>query len=336
MKPSKKRDFKWFVVSAPTFKKVSRACRAQMAAGLCAAVYLLCSQVRAQVVPAEPPLSAAGQAPVSSALERIQARGSIIIAHREASIPMSYLANGQPVGYSIDVCHRITEAVARHLKLKELKVEYLLVTSATRFDAVEGGKADLECGSTTNTAARRKRVSFTIPHFIASSRIVVLSSRPYERIEDLNGKALASTMGTTNIETLAREARLKSINIQVVAAKDHAEGFGWVVEGKVEGFAMDDVLLYGLRAASANPQAFKVIGKPMTIEPYAIACERNNPTLKVLVDAELRRLIASRELHRLYDKWFVSPIAPRGVNLEMRMPHLLVDSLKYPTDFVPN
>ncbi len=274
--------------------------------------------------------------PARATLERIQARGSVIIAHREASIPMSYVADGKPVGYSLDVCHKVVEAIGRHLKIKDLKVEYVQVTSATRFDVLEKGQADMECGSTTNTAARRQRVAFTIPHFIASSRIVVQSSKPYERIEDLDGTAVASTTGTTNIDSLAREARLKTISIKVEPSKDHAEGFGWVVSGKVEGFAMDDVLLFGLRANAAKPQDLKVIGKPITIEPYAVAFERNNPAFKAVVDAELRRLIASKELHRMYDKWFTSPIPPKGINLEMRMPHLLADSFKYPTDFVPN
>ena len=269
-------------------------------------------------------------------LERIQARGSVVIAHREASIPLSYVADGKPVGYSLDVCHKVAEAIGRHLKIRDLKVEYVQVTSASRFEVIEKGQADMECGSTTNTAARRQRVAFTIPHFIASSRVVVLSSKPYDRLEDLNGKPVASTTGTTNIDSLARKARLKTIDIRVEPAKDHAEGFGWVLSGKVEGFAMDDVLLFGLRANASRPQDLKVIGKPITIEPYSIAFERDNPAFKAVVDAELRRLIASREIYRMYDKWFTSPIPPKGINLEMRMPHLLVDSFKYPTDYVPN
>ncbi|HEY4084169.1 MAG TPA: amino acid ABC transporter substrate-binding protein [Burkholderiaceae bacterium] len=279
-------------------------------------------------------INAVAQAP-SPALERIKARGSIVVAHRESSIPLSYVADGKPMGYSLDVCSKIAEAIGRHLKRPDLKVSYLQVTAANRFDALEKGTADLECGSTTNTAARRERVAFTIPHFIASSRIVVMSSKPYERIEDLDGKVVASTLGTTSIDALAREAHLKTLNIKVAPAKDHAEGFGWVLAGKVEGFAMDDVLLFGLRANAPRPQDLKVIGRPITIEPYAIAFGRNDPTLKLLVDAELRRLIESKELHPLYDKWFNSPIPPLGINLEMRMPHLLVDSFKYPSDFVP-
>lgn len=283
--------------------------------------------VMAQTMPLSPT--------VGTTLHRIQTSNTVVIGHRESSMPMSYLANGIPMGYSVDVCKQIALAIGRQLKLRETKITYRPVTSSTRFDAVEKGEIDLECGSTTNTAARRERVAFTIAHFIASSRIIVRSDKPYERIEDLDGKAVASTVGSTNIESLAREAATKSVRIRVTPAKDHSEGFGWMVDGKVEGFAMDDVLLYGLRANYTRPQDLKVIGKPMTIEPYAIAFERNSPDLKEIVDTELRRLIHSRELHRLYDKWFMQPIPPHGINLNMRMPHLLVDSLKYPTDYVP-
>ena len=273
--------------------------------------------------------------PPGQTLQRIQATGRVVIGHRESSLPMSYVANGVPVGYSVDVCLQIAQAIGRHLQRRDLRVDYRQVTSGNRFEAIERGDVDLECGSTTNTAARRQRVAFTIAHFIASSRIVVQSQRPFERIEDLDGKTVASTVGTTNIDSLAREAANKSERLRIEPARDHAEGFGWVVDGRVDGFAMDDVLLYGLRASHARPQDLKVIGKPMTIEPYAVAFERNDPALKAVVDAELRRLIQTRELHRLYDKWFTRPIPPHGINLGMRMSHLLVDSLRYPSDFVP-
>jgi glutamate/aspartate transport system substrate-binding protein len=271
-----------------------------------------------------------------STLDRIASQGKVVLGHREASIPLSYIAAGKPMGYSVDVCLKVVAALARHLKRSDLKVEFVQVTSNNRFDMIEKGLVDLECGSTTNTAARRQRVAFTISHFIAASRIVVQSSQPYSRIEDLAGKTVASTLGTTNIDSLKREAQLKTIPLNVVASKDHAEGFAWVVSGKVDGFAMDDVLLFGLRASHSKPQDLKVIGKPITIEPYALAFALRNPDFKAVVDAELRRLITTRELHQLYDKWFQQPIAPNGINLEMRMPHLMVDSFKFPTDFVPN
>lgn len=268
-------------------------------------------------------------------LERIRQRGAIVIAHREASIPLSYLSEGKAVGYSVDVCMKLAEAIARQLAMKTWRIEYKSVTSASRFEVIEKGEADMECGSTTNTAARRERVAFTIPHFIAASRLMVRTATPFERIEDLDKLSVASTTGTTNIQSLAREADLKGIKLHIVPSRDHAEGVAWVQSGKVDAFAMDDVLLYGLRASAAEPTALKIIGKPITIEPYAIAFARNDVALKKVIDTEMRRLIATHELHQLYARWFTQPIPPKGINLEMRMPHLLSDSLKYPTDFVP-
>lgn len=200
--------------------------------------------------------AAAAAAPAAgNTLQRIQASGVVVIGHRESSVPMSYIADGTPVGYSVDVCLHIAQALGRHLKLREPRVAYRMVTSGNRFDAIEKGEVDLECGSTTNTAARRQRVAFTIAHFIASSRIVVQSAKPYARIEDLDGKAVASTVGTTNIDSLAREAAMKSVKLRVEPAKDHAEGFGWVVDGKVEGFAMETTCCCSACApATASPK----------------------------------------------------------------------------------
>ena len=181
-----------------------------------------CGNAQAQSVPSSPP--------PATTLQRIQASGTVVIGHRESSLPMSYVANGTPMGYSVDVCLQLAQALGRHLKLRETKVAYRMVTSSSRFAAIEKGEVDLECGSTTNTAARRERVAFTIAHFIASSRIVVQSDKPYSRIEDLDGKTLASTAGTTNIDSLAREAATKSVRVRIEPARDHAEGFGWVVK----------------------------------------------------------------------------------------------------------
>lgn len=319
-----------FLKTEAAVRTRARVSASRRGLAMCFAAAAGLASAQSSLPPQQPSPGTAGKT-----LQRIQASGVVVIGHRESSMPMSYVANGTPMGYSVDVCLQIAQALGRHLKLRDPHVAYRMVTSSNRFDAIEKGEVDLECGSTTNTAARRQRVAFTIAHFIASSRIVVQSGKPYSRIEDLDGKALASTAGTTNIDSLAREAAAKAIRVRIEPAKDHAEGFGWVVDGKVEGFAMDDVLLFGLRASHSRPEDLKVIGKPMTIEPYAVAFERDNPELKAVVDAELRRLIHTRELHRLYDKWFTSPIPPKGLNLGMRMSHLLVDSLKYPSDYVP-
>src|SRR5437868_13283692 len=182
------------------------------------------------------------QAHATGTLDRIKARGSVILAHRDASVPLSYLADGRPVGYSVDICLRLADVLAREAGLKApARVEYLGVTSASRFDVIARGDADLECGSTTNTAERRQKVAFTIPHFIASSRLMVLSSNRAERIEELDGKTVASTVNTTNIRSVASEARMKGLNLKIVPVQDHAEGARQVQEGKVTAFAMDDV-----------------------------------------------------------------------------------------------
>lgn len=277
-----------------------------------------------------------GQAVAEDALDRIQARGSVIIGHRETSVPLSYIADGKPVGYAVEICQKLAAAIAHHLGAKNMKTEYKAVTSSNRFDAVEKGEIDMECGSTTNTAARRQRVAFTIPHFIASSRLMVLSSRSYEMLEDLNKTTVASTSGTTNIKALEKAAQLKSVDIKIELAKDHAEAVSWVLDGKVTAFAMDDVLLYGLRATSPKPGDLKIIGKSMTVEPYAIGFQKDNPILKKVIDNEMRRMIAAKEVQQLYDKWFLQPIPPKGINLGMKMPALFASSLRYPTDYVPD
>jgi len=268
-------------------------------------------------------------------LERILARGSVVIGHRETSVPLSYVAKGKPVGYAVELCQKLAGAIARHLGKPNMRIDYRSVSSSTRFDAVEKGDIDLECGSTTNTSARRDRVAFTIPHFIASSRLMVPTAKPYELLEDLNHQTIASTAGTTNAKALERAAQLKGLEINVILAKDHSEAVGWVLDGKAAAFAMDDVLLYGLRATSSRPDALKIVGKSMTIEPYAIAFDKDSPVMKKVIDVEMRRLIATHELHRLYTKWFMQPIPPNGINLRMKMPALFVSSLRYPSDFVP-
>jgi ABC-type amino acid transport substrate-binding protein len=272
---------------------------------------------------------------IAGQLDTIKASRSITIAHRDASIPFSYLDDQKrPIGYAMDICAKIVTAIERELKIPSLQVNYLAVTSANRMTSIAEGKAAMECGSTTNTAERRKLVDYTIAHFIASARFVVRSDAGIEKIEDLTGKTVASTKGTTNIKTLERISSERLLKIKVVEAQDHAEAFGMVVSKKVDAFAMDDVLLSGLRANSADPAAYKIIGKPMSIEPYAIMLPKGDVALKKVVDTEMRRIMLSGEINALYRKWFEQPIAPKGINLALPMPYMLRDSFKYPSDKV--
>lgn len=275
-------------------------------------------------------------APAATVLERVAAGGKLVIAHRESSIPFSYLdASKKPVGYAMDLCLKIADAVRHQTGAKAMPVEFLLVTPANRIAMVEQGKADMECGSTTNNAERREKVAFTIPHFITGARLLVRANSPVQRIEELEGKKLVSTKGTTPLKAAEQSNRAHMLRIDIVTAPDHAKAVEMVESGEVEAFVMDDVLLYGLAANRADPAALKVVGKFLTTEPLAIMLPKNDPAFKKLVDDEMRRLILSKEIYPIYNKWFLKPIPPKGTALNMPVSYLLKDFWKYPTDVVP-
>ncbi len=277
-----------------------------------------------------------GMAHGQNAIDAIRSSGKITIAYRESSIPFSYLnSDGKPVGYAIDLCLKIVDALKQDLKLPHLETAWLPVTSASRIPAIVDGKAQLECGSTTNTAKRREQVSFTIPHFISSARFLVRANSGITRIDDLRGKTVVSTKGTTNIRYLSEQDDQRLLHWKVIAADEHAQAFQMVESGTADAFEMDDILLYGLKAESAHPDNFQVVGENLSVEPYAIMLPKNDPEFKRLVDAEMLRLINSFEIFPIYKKWFESPIPPKGVNLKLPMPFLLHDSLRYPSDQVP-
>ena len=284
-------------------------------------------------------LGCALAAPVQAetVLERISAGGKLVIAHRESSVPFSYIDSnsGKPVGYAVDLCLRMAEVVRKRTGKKDMEVQFQQVTAANRLTVVEQGKADMECGSTTNNAERRRIVSFTIPHFITGARLLVKAASPIDRVEDLNGKKLVSTTGTTPLKAVVAANRERLMGITIVEAPDHAKGVEMVEKGEADAFLMDDVLLYGLAAGRPDPKALKVVGRFMTTEPLAIALPKNDPEFKKLVDDEMRRLITSREIYPIYDRWFNQPIPPNNTVLHLPVSYLLRDFWKYPTDQVP-
>lgn len=204
-------------------------------------------------------------------MDTIRDSRSITIAHRGTSIAFSYLDDqNRPIGYAMDLCIKIVTAIERELKIPALQVKFLPVTSSTRIPSITEGKAAMECGSTTNTLERRKLVGYTIARFVSSARFLVRGDSGIDKLEDLTGETVTSTKGSTNIKTLERVDAERPLKLKIVEAQDHAEAFSMVASKKADAFAMDDVLLFCLRANSTTPEAFKVIGKPMTIEPYAI------------------------------------------------------------------
>jgi len=281
-------------------------------------------------------LALTAAAPAQAVFEKVSKGGALVLAHRESSVPFSYLdSNKKPIGYALDLCLKIAEAVRRKTGVKTMPVEFLQVTSANRISTVEQGKADLECGSTTNNAERRTKVAFTIPHFITGARLLVRADSTVQRLEDLGGKKLVSTKGTTPLAAALQANRERLLNITILEAPDHARAVEMVEKGEADAFVMDDVLLFGLAAGRPNPAALKVVGKFLTTEPLAIMMSKNDPEFKKLADDELRQLIQSRDIYAIYDKWFKKPIPPGNQALNMDVSYLLREFWKYPSDFVP-
>ena len=279
---------------------------------------------------------AGGSAAAGAVLDRIKERGKIVVAHRESSVPFSYVgADRKPLGYAVDLCLRIAEALRKSLQLKALPVEYLLVTPADRIPAVAEGRADLECGSTTNNAERRQQVAFTVPHYITGARFMVRADSAIDSLTGFEGKKLVSTKGTTPLKAITAANHERLLRIEILEASDHARAREMVERGEADGFAMDDVLLFGLIAGSADPSKLKVVGKFLTIEPLSIMLPKGDPAFKRIVDDEMKRLIATREAHAIFERWFMRPIPPKNTALNLPMNYLLKDFWKYPTDQVP-
>ena len=270
-------------------------------------------------------------------LEQVRKKGQLTIAHRESSVPFSFLdADKKPVGYAVDICLKVAEAVKKQLAMKDLPITWRQVSGADRIQVIESRQAELECGSTTNNAERRTKVAFTVPHYITGARYLVRADSPIKDLSDFEGKRLVSTKGTTPLKAIEKANKDRLLKIQILEAPDHAKAVEMVAKGEADGFAMDDVLLFGLRAASAKPDSLKVVGKLLTIEPLAIMLPKDDAVFKRLVDDELKRLIRSGEAQALYERWFMKPIPPKNTALNLPMNYLLKEFWKYPTDVVPN
>lgn len=269
----------------------------------------------------------------TSTLDKVKASGSISVAYRESSIPFSYLDDkAQPTGFGWEICGRIVDEVRRVTGRADLKVTTQAVTSANRIPLLVNGTIDIECGSTTNNSDRQKQVAFATNYFYTGTRFLVKANSPVKSLADLKGKTVVSTTGTTNFRIMRTLNEEQKLGFDLIGAKDHAESALLVQSGRADAFAMDDILLYGLRASSANPAELAVVGEAIQVEPYAIMLRKDDPTFKALVDGVLARLMDSGEFARLYTKWFQSPIPPKGVNLGAPMSKELQDNLKAKSD----
>lgn len=266
-------------------------------------------------------------------LADIAQRGSMVLGYRESSVPFSYLEGpGKPIGFGVEVANKIADAVRQSTGKKDLRITYQAVTSQNRVPLVANGSVDLECGSTTNNAARAKEVAFAVNYFYASARLLVKKSSGVKRLGDLSGKAIATTTGTTTFGQLRKLSLENNLNLSVVPAKDHADGFLLLESGRAQAFAMDDILLAGLMLNAKNPEDYQIVGEPLQVEAYACMLRKNDVAFKKLVDQTLIAMMKSGEFEKLYKKWFMSPIPPRQRSLALPMSDLLRDQLKSPSD----
>ncbi len=270
---------------------------------------------------------------LTGTLKKIKDSGSITLGHRDTSIPFSYYDDKQQVvGYAIDLCQRVVEAIKTELKMPAIQVKLNPVTSATRIPLMANGTIDLECGSTTNNLERQKQVAFTMTHFVTANRYVAKKSANIKTLEDLKGKTVVSTSGTTNIKQINELNGQKNLNLSIIAAKDHAEAFLMVETGRAAAFFMDDILLYGLVANSKAPGDYTIGAEAYSIEPYGIMLRRDDAAFKKVVDAAMTAVYKSGAIDKIYAKWFLAPVPPRGVNLNVPMGESFKRVVTNPTD----
>ena len=270
---------------------------------------------------------------LSGTLKKIKDSGSITLGIRESSLPLSYLDDKQqPVGYHIDICNRIVDAVKAHLKLPAIKVTHTPVTSQNRIPLVTNGTVDLECGSTTNNEARQKQVAFAPTTFVTNVRMAVKKASGIKSLDQLNGKPVATTTGTTSVQLMRAHEKGKHIDFKEVYAKDHADAFLMLETDRAVAFVMDDNLLAGLMVTSKNPNDYAIVGEVLNIEPIAIMLRRDDPAFKKVVDDAVKALMKSGEIDKLYARWFMSPIPPKSANLNFAMSDKLKELIKTPSD----
>ncbi|MGA8053639.1 MAG: transporter substrate-binding domain-containing protein [Burkholderiales bacterium] len=270
---------------------------------------------------------------LTGTLKKIKETGAITIGHREASIPFSYLdEKQQPVGYAMDLCMKVVDAVKAELKMPNLKVALQPVTSANRIPLMQNGTIDLECGSTTNSVERQKQVAFGPTYFVINVTAAVKKNSGIKTLADLNGKTIATTSGTTSVPLLKKYEKTATIDVKEIYGKDHAESMQLLTTDRAAAFVMDDVLLAGQIANQQSPGDYLIIGESLRQEPYSMMLRKDDPQFKAVVDKAVAGVYKSGEIDKIYAKWFTNPIPPRNVNLNFPATPGLREAFANPND----
>ncbi|MES2974138.1 MAG: amino acid ABC transporter substrate-binding protein [Pseudomonadota bacterium] len=246
-------------------------------------------------------------------LKKIRDTGSVTMGVREASGVLSYtLGDGKFAGYQIDLCHRALEDIQKQLRLPKLDIKYVSVTSGNRIPLIQNGTIDIECGSTTNNAARQQQVSFALTTYVEEVRMAVKTSSGITSINQLAGRSVATTSGTTSVQMLRKHERAKGVDFREIFGKDHTDSMLILESGRADAFVMDAQVLAANIARTRSPADFRIVGEVLGVEPLAIMLRKDDPEFKKAVDNTLRGLMKTGEMSRLYDKWFLKPVPPTG------------------------
>jgi glutamate/aspartate transport system substrate-binding protein len=270
---------------------------------------------------------------LTGTLKKVKDTGTLTLGVRDSSIPFSYLDDKQSYqGYSIDLCMKAATAIQKKLGMTALNIKMVPVTSATRIPLIANGTIDLSCGSATNNLERQKQVAFAPTMFVTANRLLAKKSSNIKTLADMKGKTIVSTSGTSNLKQITALNGERNLDMKILTAKDHAEAFLMVETGRAVAFAMDDILLASLAASSKAPSDYSITADALSVEPYGIIERREDPQFKKVVDDALAAVYKSDEINRIYSKWFLSPIPPKGINLNVPMSAELKKAFAHPTD----
>jgi glutamate/aspartate transport system substrate-binding protein len=275
----------------------------------------------------------AAQAQTTDTLKKIKDSGSATMGVRESSGALSYtLGDGKFAGFHIDVCSKVLADVQKQLGLAKLDVKYQPVTSQNRIPLVQNGTVDIECGSTTNNAARQKDVAFAVTTYVEEVRIAVKANSGINSIAQLNGKKVATTTGTTSVQHLRKHERGANVNFEEVFGKDHADSFLLLDTGRADAFVMDGQILAGNIAKAKNPADFKIVGEVLSVEPIAIMIRKDDPAFKKAVDDSIKAMMKSGDIAKMYDKWFIQPIPPTNTKVGLALSDATKNAWANPND----
>lgn len=270
---------------------------------------------------------------LTGTLAKISETKTITIGHRESGIPLSYVDDKQkPIGYAIDLCVQIADAVKQQLKQLGIETKFAEVNGSTRIPLIANGTIDMECGTTTNNVERQKQVAFSTTTFIAAARFASKRADKLNDVADLKGRTVTANAGSNNLELANRLNTSRGLGMNILPSKDFAEGFLMLETGRANALVLDDILLAGVVANSKDPSRYAISSQALSAEPYAIMIRKDDPAFKKVVDDSLKQIYASGAAEKLYVKWFQSPIPPRNITLNLPPSKALQQVWKAPTD----